>query len=269
MRWHELVNALVANAGGTFAVARAMRRPTFQGTLHKIATGKVDSPSRQSAERIAAHFKIDVNALYDDRTASAEASRLGLALSAAIAPPFGVNEATRDSALPSTTLLQSPGGRNDGAHVLSGYKKTSPAGHVIQQYDTGGAMGVGLVLHDQPGLIHSWNVSDDWLRLNVRNYTSAANLCIVTGFGDSMKPDFNPGDPLLIDRGVTKVDFEGMYFFRVGEDGYIKRLQRIPGEGIRVISSNRDDGYEPWTIKPEMDFQVLGRVVKVWRGNEL
>jgi len=78
MRWHELVNALVTKAGGSFAVARAMRRPTFQGTLHKIATGKVESPSRQSAERIATHFKIDVNALYNDRIAIQEATRLGL-----------------------------------------------------------------------------------------------------------------------------------------------------------------------------------------------
>lgn len=79
MKWHELVNALVTRAGGSFSVAKAMRRPTFQGTLHKIATGKVESPSRQSAERIAAHFKIDVNALYSDRIATQEALRLGLA----------------------------------------------------------------------------------------------------------------------------------------------------------------------------------------------
>lgn len=140
-------------------------------------------------------------------------------------------------------------------------------GHVIRQYDTGGAMGSGLVLHDQPGLIHSWSVSDDWLRLNVRHYTSASNLCIVTGFGDSMRPVFNPGDPLLVDRGVSKVDFDGMYFFRVGDEGFIKRLQRVPGEGIRVLSANRDN-YDPWTIKPDMDFQVLGRVLKVWCGEE-
>lgn len=157
-------------------------------------------------------------------------------------------------------------GQNDPA--CGGKTKTKQLpGHVIRQYDTGGAMGSGLVLHDQPGLIHSWSVSEDWLRLNVRHYTSASNLCIVTGFGDSMRPVFNPGDPLLVDRGVSKVDFDGMYFFRVGDEGFIKRLQRVPGEGIRVLSANRDN-YDPWTIKPDMDFQVLGRVLKVWCGEE-
>lgn len=157
-------------------------------------------------------------------------------------------------------------GQNDAAWVRN--KPTqSTLGNVIKQYDTGGAMGSGLVLHDQPGLIHSWNVSDEWLRLNVRHYTAASNLCIVTGFGDSMRPVFNPGDPLLVDRGVSKVEFDGMYFFRVGEEGFIKRLQRVPGDGIRVLSANRDN-YEPWTIKQDMDFQVLGRVLKVWCGEE-
>lgn len=157
-------------------------------------------------------------------------------------------------------------GQNDGVRGANNAQKHAP-GHVIQQYDTGGAMGSGLVLHDQPGLIHSWNVSNEWLRLNVKHFTSASNLCIVTGFGDSMRPVFNPGDPLLVDRGVTKVEFDGLYFFRVDDEGFIKRLQRVPGEGIRVLSANRDN-YEPWTIKPDMDFQVLGRVLKVWCGEE-
>ena len=96
---------------------------------------------------------------------------------------------------------------------------------------------------------------------------SAKDLCIVTGFGDSMRPLFNPGDPLLVDISVNTVEFDTIYFFRVGNEGFIKRLQRIPGEGLRVLSANRDN-YEPWTIKPDMDFQVLGRVLKVWRSDD-
>jgi phage repressor protein C with HTH and peptisase S24 domain len=78
---------------------------------------------------------------------------------------------------------------------------------------------------------------------------------------------FNPGDPLVVDLSVTTVDYDAVYFFRVGNEGFIKRLQRIPGEGLRVLSANRDH-YEPWTIRPDMDFQVIGRVLKVWRGED-
>ena len=140
---------------------------------------------------------------------------------------------------------------------------------VIRQFDARGSMGDGLVLDgDQPGVIRSWTVSRDWLALNVKRITSTKNLCVVTGFGDSMRPTYNPGDPLLVDIGVTSVEHDGIYFFRVGNHGFIKRLQTIPGQGIRVISDNKDKGYETWTITPDMDLQVFGKVVRLWRGDE-
>ena len=136
----------------------------------------------------------------------------------------------------------------------------------IPQFNTGGAMGNGLVLRDQPGMIQSWNVTPDWVQKNVHNFTSLRNLAIVTGFGDSMRPLFNPGDPLLVDRGVTSVEFDAIYFFRVGEEGFVKRLQRIPGNGLLVISENRS--YRDWSVTDGMDFEVFARVIKVWRGED-
>lgn len=136
----------------------------------------------------------------------------------------------------------------------------------IHQFETGGSMGNGLILRDQPGVIQNWRVNAEWLQKNVRGYSSAKNLCIVTGFGDSMRPLYNPGDPLLIDISITSVEFDSIYFFRIGEEGFIKRLQRVPGIGIRVLSDN--EKYNAWDIKPEMDFQVFGRVIKVWKSED-
>lgn len=141
---------------------------------------------------------------------------------------------------------------------------------VLQQFDTGGAMGHGIELRDQPGIIQSWRVNPEWLDRNVRAHSSAKNLCIVTGFGDSMQPLFNPGDPLLVDIGVKSVDFDSVYFFRIGNDGYVKRLQRIPTESglvIRARSENKE-AYDPFDITESMDFEVLGRVLKVWRSQD-
>jgi phage repressor protein C with HTH and peptisase S24 domain len=136
----------------------------------------------------------------------------------------------------------------------------------IPQYATGGAMGSGILLRDQPGSIQSWIVSPEWLQKNVHHITSPRNLAIVTGFGDSMRPMYNPGDPLLVDRGVTSVSFDAIYFFRIGNEGFIKRLQRIPGVGLRAISENK--AYESWDIREGMDFEVFARVVKVWRSED-
>lgn len=134
----------------------------------------------------------------------------------------------------------------------------------IPQYDTGGMGGNGLILRDQPGIIQNWSVSQEWVRANVPYCSSPSNLCIVTGFGDSMPDMYSPGDPVLVDRGVKVCDHDGVFFFRVGDEGFIKRLQRIPGDGIRVISQNKE--YETWTIKPDMDFEVFGKVLKAWKG---
>lgn len=151
-----------------------------------------------------------------------------------------------------------------------GAVQSKSAALCIPQYDTGGAMGHGFALSDdQPGLIHSWSVSPDWLRLNVPVHTGLHNLCIVTGFGPSMQPRFNPGDPLLCDRGVTDCKTDGLYFFRVEGHGFIKQLQRVPttaGVVLRAKSFNPD--YESFDITMGMDFQILGRILTVWRSEQ-
>jgi phage repressor protein C with HTH and peptisase S24 domain len=145
---------------------------------------------------------------------------------------------------------------------------------LIAQYDAAGAMGNGgLMLEEQPpGLIKSWKVDPEWLRLNVQHHTGIRNLCIVTGFGPSMKPKYNPGDPLLLDTGIKDVESggDGVYFFRVGNHGFIKQLQRIPTESglvLRAKSFNAD--YDPFEITPKMDFAVFGKVLTVWRSEQV
>lgn len=137
----------------------------------------------------------------------------------------------------------------------------------ISQYiDVKGAMGNGLVLRGESGQITGWKVTPEWISKNVPANTGSKNLAIVTGFGDSMRGMFNSGDPLLVDTGIKTLDYDGVYFFRIGDEGFIKTLQRIPGDGIRVISENKK--YETWTINSNMDFEVFGRVLKVWKSEE-
>lgn len=137
----------------------------------------------------------------------------------------------------------------------------------IREYtEVSGAMGNGLLLRDQPGQITGFKVNLEWINKNIPANSGKDNLAIVTGFGDSMRGMFNSGDPLLIDTGVKTLDFDGVYFFRVGNEGFIKRLQRIPKDGIRVISKNTE--YESWTITNDMDFEIFGRVLKVWNSED-
>lgn len=155
--------------------------------------------------------------------------------------------------------------------MLLNFPKTIDAsdGYTIPQYRAGGSMGHGLRLPDQPGVIQNWSVSREWLSKNARNITGAANLCIVTGFGPSMQPMFNPGDPLLVDTGISQVIADGVYFFRVGEEGFIKQLQKIPtARGLKYIAKSKNPDFDPFEITPDMDFEVLGKVVRVWCGTD-
>ncbi|MVW80201.1 S24 family peptidase [Bordetella sp. 02P26C-1] len=152
----------------------------------------------------------------------------------------------------------------EGPMQLTGESRTLVT---IARYDTGGTRGAaGVELREQPGVIESWKVSREWLEKNLRGFSQASSLCIVTGFGDSMRPMFNSGDPLIVDSSVKSVEFDAVYFFRVGNEGFIKRLQRVPGKGLVAISEN--PAYRDWVVDETMDLEVFGRVLKVWRSED-
>ncbi|CUJ70076.1 DNA polymerase V subunit UmuD [Achromobacter sp. 2789STDY5608621] len=233
MNSREFLAALMSRAGDTAnSLARKAKVP--QPTIYRFLSGTAAEPRVSTFEPIARHYGVPVEAFLSDR------ARADL-----VATMFS----------------------GEGDKTLMALPKAVVSDDVpIPQFDTGGKMGDGLELRDQPGLIKSWRVDQAWLAQNVRGATSASNLCIVTGFGDSMRPMFNPGDPLLVDRGVITADYDAVYFFRVDGEGFIKRLQKIPGKGLMALSEN--PAYQAWVVEPTMDFEVFGRVLKVWRSED-
>ncbi|MFY2599434.1 S24 family peptidase [Achromobacter xylosoxidans] len=233
MNSREFLAALMSRAGDTAnSLARKAKVP--QPTIYRFLSGTAAEPRVSTFEPIARHYGVPVEAFLSDR-ARAEL----------VATLFSGDSDKTLAALPTAEVSDDV---------------------PIPQFDTGGKMGDGLELRDQPGLIKSWRVDQAWLAQNVRGATAASNLCIVTGFGDSMRPMFNPGDPLLVDRGVITADYDAVYFFRVDGEGFIKRLQKIPGKGLVALSEN--PAYQAWVVEPTMDFEVFGRVLKVWRSED-
>ena len=210
---------------------------SIQSQVFRFLSGKTREPRRSTLVPIAEFFKINVEAFYNPSMAQE------------------VMDEMKDA---KDNVIEIGSSNNR--------QKNKPDEIVLSQFNSGGSMGSGLLLRDQPGVIQSWRVNAEWIQKNIKSHTGAANLCIVTGFGDSMKGMFNSGDPLVVDKGVNSVEGDAVYFFRVDDEGFIKRLQRIPGEGIRVLSENKK--YESWTIKPDMNFEVFGRVVKAWQGED-
>jgi phage repressor protein C with HTH and peptisase S24 domain len=87
------------------------------------------------------------------------------------------------------------------------------------------------------------------------------SLQALTVMGDSMSPEFNPGDVVFLDVEKTRPG-EGIYIVRLDNAIVIKRMQVLARKAIKLNSHNPI--YEPITIDRETSgesFQILGRVV--------
>lgn len=237
-------------------------RPYSGGKHHQTMT--TDYGKRLRTARVAAGLTqrqlAEAVGVKQPTIAEAERSGYGSKFTVAIARELGVSPYWLESGDGPMELVKRSGAPENKMHSRNEDVR-------IPLYDTGGRMGEGgIVVRDQPGVIKQMIVSPEWVRMNLHRFTALPNLVVVTGFGDSMQPMYNPGDPLIVDTGVRSVDIDGVFFFRVGEEGFIKRLQRIPGQGVLVISENPK--YRDWTITKDMDFQVFGRVIKAWKSED-
>lgn len=128
----------------------------------------------------------------------------------------------------------------------------------VQLYEIHAAAGNGSITADHPELIRHFDFPEWWLRNVVRVLPKAVQVLIA--WGDSMKPDVLPGDLLIVDTSHDSVQADCLYVFEMDGGVFIKKLQRLPGGRLKVISANPD--YEAYTITPANDasFKVVGRV---------
>lgn len=137
----------------------------------------------------------------------------------------------------------------------------------IGAVDIRASMGAGV---DQPTsreVVSEMVVDEGRLRRNC-TFSSPENLSLVTGVGDSMRPTFEDGDALLVDRGIRECRVDGLYCLALNDELYIKRLQRRPDGSVMMISDNR--AYEPYQITQGRDrVDVLGRIVMAWNARRM
>lgn len=139
----------------------------------------------------------------------------------------------------------------------------------IPQYDVRAAMGDGQVLpSDYIETVRHITVQKEFLVQQGCVFSKPENLCIITGFGESMNKTFSSGDPLIIDRGVNCIEVDGVYLISLDNHLMVKRLQIIAG-GVRVLSDN--EAYPPQDVKgPDLPLLVVhARVLLAWRSQRL
>lgn len=141
---------------------------------------------------------------------------------------------------------------------------------LIPYLDIAGSMGHGKVAPEMHiEVIRDMTVHLDWLRMQGLTFSKVENLSIITGDGDSMSGTFADGDALLVDRGISEVRTDAIYVFTLEGDLYIKRLQRLTGGQLRMISDNPI--YPPITIDESMieRMHIQARVLLAWNAKKL
>lgn len=87
------------------------------------------------------------------------------------------------------------------------------------------------------------------------------DLSVIAVKGDSMEPDLSEGDLILLDRAQTELCDGYVYVVRFNDDLFVKRVQKLPGNRIQLLSSN--PLYPPITVEgaDHTGIQIIGRVV--------
>ena len=134
----------------------------------------------------------------------------------------------------------------------------------IAHYDVRAAMGGGQIPHDYPEMLQDVRVSPQHLREMGVEFKEHFHLKMVTGWGQSMAPTIKHRDPLLVDISIREFVGDGIYMFSWEGHLYIKRLQWIGDDQIKMISDN--DRHPPQITRADETF-IQARVLLVWNAN--
>lgn len=137
---------------------------------------------------------------------------------------------------------------------------------LIPQYDVRASMGHGQVPADYVEFVRNVVVNGLQLEKLGLEYTAPANLSIITGWGQSMAGTIDDKDPVIVDRGVTEFNGDGVYVLTWDGMLYIKRLQKADANHFDMISDN--EKHKDRVVGVD-DVTIHARVLYVWKGQKL
>lgn len=137
---------------------------------------------------------------------------------------------------------------------------------LIPQYDLRASMGHGQVPADYVEFMRNVVVSGIQLEKLGLDFTSPANLSIITGWGESMAPTIKSKDPVIVDRGITHFMGDGVYVITWDGMLYIKRLQSAGDGKLELISDNPK--HKDRVVNVD-EVTVHARVLLVWNAQKL
>ncbi|WP_038027151.1 helix-turn-helix transcriptional regulator [Synechococcus sp. PCC 7336] len=126
----------------------------------------------------------------------------------------------------------------------------------IPLVDAEASAGAGILVREED-ITEAIAFERQWLRSKLG--ASPAGLSLITVNGDSMAPTLVDGDTIFVDRQVSELR-DGIYVFQMDGDLLVKRLQKLPGSLVSVISDNPK--FPPFTIdmnSSDKGLTIIGR----------
>ena len=147
------------------------------------------------------------------------------------------------------------------------YSKLNVSFVSIPLFEVVAAAGNGVVV-DSENVVDVMRFRHDWIANTLNAIPN--DLYLINVQGESMTPTLHPGDVILVDhRSQNTVQSDGIYVLRLGDTLLVKRVQRLPGQKLRISSDNPI--YEPYELQLDEaandELAIIGRVV--WSGRRM
>ena len=147
---------------------------------------------------------------------------------------------------------------NEGMFVFDNDPPEATGGFVtIERLEVEASAGQGTAA-DGEDVSGRYAFNRKWI---ARRGLKVESLNIIAVKGDSMEPMLHDGDLILIDRDQAEPVDGRLFVARFDNDLFVKRLQRLPGDKLQLLSSN--PVYPPLTVSLDGDdnINIVGRVV--------
>jgi phage repressor protein C with HTH and peptisase S24 domain len=254
----------------------ARRASIPQPTVHRIIKGESKSPRQDNIQAIAKAFGCSAEWLWtgngkapsgiEDGTDQPQTSAANIVFEMLKKHGKGLTEEAQQKICTAVEKSLSEANSNVVTGDFARPARLTDGDVLIPQYDVRASMGHGQVPADYVDFVRNVVVDGPQLERLGLEYTSPANLSIITGWGQSMEGTINDKDPVIVDRGVTEFSGDGVYVLTWAGDLYIKRLQKADAERFDMISDN--EKHKDRTVLME-EVTIHAKVLLVWNAKKL
>lgn len=166
------------------------------------------------------------------------------------------------SPVPSKNLSQENSLANSKPYTITNLEgrqidyKPSPNLINIPVLSMEAACGIGTFQNDTY-VTAMFSATREWLARNLNR--NPDHLFLIQAKGDSMKDTIKPNDMVFVDPEDAKSPSDGIWVFAIENQIFLKRLQFLPKQKLKVISDN--PAYETYFLDLDETIRLLARYI--------